>query len=151
MLFTGICTTQNAQQSAGRPCQSMIPPVRPRLPLRFCRCGPSPHRLLTPSTQRNGRVRTQLDNVSNRTHHHESNPDSLRNLDELALVGYVRTVSPAGQIRGILAGTEQAKGNVRFVHLFRNWVPSRRKSRGMSASSLNWSAMVGVLAAVLTE
>lgn len=34
---------------------------------------------------------------------------------------------------------EEGVADLRFVHLFRNCVPSLRKSRGISAKSLSWS------------
>jgi hypothetical protein len=36
----------------------------------------------------------------------------------------------------------KVRGHVRFVHRFRNWVPSRRKSLGTSASSCKVSDML---------
>lgn len=71
---------------------------------------PSSHGCPAPWTKQTGRARTQLDDVSNKAHHHKPDSDGLRYLDELALVGCVRIVSPAKHSLDVSARTQRGQG-----------------------------------------
>lgn len=92
-----------------------------------------------------GTSHTQLNDVSYCTHDYKSYPNRLRDLNEFSLIRWIEASSVVEKIPTVRVSygyQEGTKYHIRFVHLFKNWVPSRRKSRGISAISLIWSDML---------
>lgn len=87
-------------------------------------------------------VRTQLHHVSDGTHNQKTDAHRLTDLQEFPPVRYGMTIRQC-LMYSLNPGSCRGEA-LRFVHLFMNCVPSRKKSLGISAISFNWSAILVV-------